>query len=83
MADVNWHRRASMAALLGVPVGALLVANVVVGNWWSAAALLATVISLTIAWREARRRDQEHRAAFEQRLEHARRKAVGDFENGT
>ncbi len=69
--------------MLGVPVGALLVATVVVGNWLSAVVLLETVISLTVSWREARRRDREHRAAFEQRLERARRKAVADFENGT
>ncbi len=72
-----------MAALLGVPAGALLVADVVVGNWWSAAAMVATVISLTIAWRDARRRDREHRAAFEQRLDRARRTAAADPERGT
>lgn len=82
MANRNWHRRALITVLLGVPVAALFV-TVVVGNWLSAAVLLATVISLTISWREARRRDREHRAAFEQRLERARRTAVADLENGT
>lgn len=77
------HRRALIVGVLGVLAGALLVATIVVGNWWSAAALVAMVISVTVSWREARRRDREHRAAFEQRLERARRKAVADFENGT
>ena len=66
-----------LLAVVGALAAALLVVAIALDSWLSAAGVSFTVVSLVLTWRTSRRADREHRAAFEARLDAARRPPSG------